>query len=151
MASKTDLRAYFRCKAAGSEGPAAKKKQIANLEMTIPATENVNRAEIEMVINWNSLDHSTKDALEKFSKQYPKFTFKCTSINSWKTLLRKKNGDNQTFIKKGRPYLFPETLFKKMKNVIVGSRLAGTVISRRMRIAIGTGVVKANDPKLLHL
>jgi len=34
----------------------------------------------------------------------------------------------------------------KTKDVIVGSRLAGTVISRRMVIAIGTGVVKANDP-----
>ena len=24
------------------------------------------------------LDHSTKDTLQKFSKPYPKFTFKCT-------------------------------------------------------------------------
>ena len=50
MASKTDLRAYFKHKAAGSEGPVA-KKQIANPEMIIPATENVNRAKIEMVID----------------------------------------------------------------------------------------------------
>ena len=33
-----------------------------------------------------------------------------------------------------------------MKDVIVGSRLAGTVISRRMVIPIGTGAVKANNP-----
>ena len=72
--------------------------------MIIPATENVNRAETEMVIDevekstarinhynniakqiWievgrYALDYSTKDALEKFSKQYPKFTFKRTSL-----------------------------------------------------------------------
>ena len=33
-----------------------------------------------------ALDHSTKNALEKFSKQYLKFTFKRISINLWKTL-----------------------------------------------------------------
>ena len=48
MASKADLRAYFKRKAAGSEEPVA-KKQIANLEMIIPATENIDRPEIEMV------------------------------------------------------------------------------------------------------
>ena len=64
--------------------------------MIISATENVNRAEIEMVIDevkkstaWKNpysnipiwievggyaLDHSAKYALEKFSKQYPNFT-----------------------------------------------------------------------------
>ena len=65
--------------------------------MIIPISENVNMAEIEMVIDevenstarknhYNNirkhirievgmyaLDHSTKDTFEKFSKQYPKF------------------------------------------------------------------------------
>ena len=137
--------------------------------MIISETENINRAEIEMVIDevekstvstnhYNNipkhiqtevgryaLDHSTKDAIENFSKQHPKFTFKRTSINSWKTLL-KKSVDNQTFNKKGQRNLLSETLLKKTKNVIFGSRLAGTVISRRMVIPIGTGVIKANDP-----
>ena len=81
--------------------------------MIIPATENVNRAEIEMVIDeaeystaqknhYNNIPrhirievgsyalyHSTKDALEKFPKQYPKFAFKRTSKNLWETLLRR--------------------------------------------------------------
>ena len=137
--------------------------------MIISATENVNRAEIEVVIdevekstarkNYHSnipksirievrryaVDHSTKGALEKFSKQYPKFTFKCTSINSWKTLL-KKSGDSQAFNKKGRVSLLCETLLKKTKDVIVGSQHAGTVISKRVVITIGAKVVKANDP-----
>ena len=39
MVSKTDLRAYFKRKAAGYEGP------------VISATESINRAEIEMVID----------------------------------------------------------------------------------------------------
>ena len=44
----TDLRAYFKRKTAGSEELVA-KKQIANPEMIIPATENIDRSEIEMV------------------------------------------------------------------------------------------------------
>ena len=58
----------------------------------------------------------------------------------------KKSGDNQTFNKKGEPNLLFETLFKKTKDVVVGSCLSGTVVSRKMVIAAGTGVVKANDP-----
>ena len=55
-----------------------------------------------------ALDHGIKDTLEKFSKQHPKFTFKRTSVNLWKTLL-KKSGDNQTFNKKCRPNFLSET------------------------------------------
>ena len=43
------------------------------------------------------------------------------------------------------------TCCKKIKDVIIGSRLARTVISRKMVVAIGTGVVKANnEPKILR-
>ena len=31
------------------------------------------------------------------------------------------------------------------------SRLAGTVISRKMVVAVGTGVVKTNEPKILKV
>ena len=41
-------------------------------------------------------------------------------------------------------------MLKKIKDIIVGSRLAGTAISRKMVIAIATGVIKANDPKSLR-
>ena len=37
----------------------------------------------------------------------------------------------------------------KTKDIIIGTRQAGTVISRRMVINIGSGVVKANEPNLL--
>ena len=104
MSSKTDLRACFKCRATGSDGPAAKKKN-SNPEIIASTTEHVNRAETEMVIDdeatstarqsYNNipkhicmevgkyaLAHNTKDALAKFSKQHPKYTFKRTSINS---------------------------------------------------------------------
>ena len=41
-------------------------------------------------------------------------------------------------------------MLKKIKDVIVSSRLAGTAISRKMVIAIATGVIKANDPNILR-
>ena len=37
-----------------------------------------------------------------------------------------------------------------MKDIIIGTRLAGSVISRRQVVCIGRGVVKANDPNLLR-
>ena len=118
--SKTDLRAYFKCRATGSDGPGAKKKN-PNPEIIASATEHVNRAEIEMVMdevekstsrqNCNNipkhihmevgkyaLAHSTKDALAKFSKQYPKYTFKRTFINSMKASF--KNNGNTLSVKK---------------------------------------------------
>ena len=64
---------------------------------------------IRIEVGRYALVYSNKDALEKFSKQYPKFTFKRTSINQWKTFL-KKSEDNQTFNKKGRSNLLSETL-----------------------------------------
>ena len=90
------------------------------------------------------LAHSTKDVLAKFSKQYPKYTFKRTSINFWKASI-KNNGNSQNLKKIGRPNLLSEELLKRTKDVIVGLGLAGTTISRRTVIAIGAGVVKAND------
>ena len=98
MSSKTDLIAYFKRKPTGSNGPAAKKKNH-NPEIIASSTEHINRAKIEMVmdevekptarqscnnipklirmeVGKYALAHSTKDALAKFSKQYPKYTFK---------------------------------------------------------------------------
>ena len=98
MSSKTDLIAYFKRKATGSNGPAAKKKNH-NPEIIASSTEHINRAKIETVmdevekptarqscnnipklirmeVGKYALAHSTKDALAKFSKQYPKYTFK---------------------------------------------------------------------------
>ena len=40
-------------------------------------------------------------------------------------------------------------MLKNVKDIIVGSRLTGTAISRKMVIAIATGVIKANDANIL--
>ena len=73
---------------------------------------------------YSLLAHSTKDARAKFSKQYPK----------------------QKNLKKiGRPNLLSEELLERTKDVIIGSRLAATVILRRMVIANRTRVIEAND------
>ena len=50
MSSKTDLGAYFKRTVTGSEGTTAKKKN-PNPEIIASATEHVNRAEIEVVMD----------------------------------------------------------------------------------------------------
>ena len=46
--------------------------------------------------------------------------------------------------RKGRPNLLDDEFLVKMKDVVTGVCMAGGVISRKMVIAIGTGVIKAN-------
>ena len=41
-------------------------------------------------------------------------------------------------------------MLKKIKDIIVGLRLAGTAISRKIVIVIATGVIKANDSNILR-
>ena len=50
ISSKTDLRAYFKRRATGSDGPAAKKKN-PNPEIIVSTTEHANRVEIEIVMD----------------------------------------------------------------------------------------------------
>ena len=114
MLLKTDLRSYFKRRATSCDGPAAKKKN-PNPEIIASATEHVNRVETQMVMdevekptacqNYNNipkhnrmevgkyaLAHSTKDFVAKFSKQYPKYRFKRTSMKSSKASF-KNNGN----------------------------------------------------------
>ena len=46
--------------------------------------------------------------------------------------------------------LVDDEMLQKTRDVIIGSRLAGTVISRKMVIAIGTGVIKVTEPNILE-
>ena len=41
-------------------------------------------------------------------------------------------------------------MLKKIKDAIIGSRLAATVISQKMVVAIGTSIAKANELKILR-
>ena len=51
--------------------------------------------------------------------------------------------------RKGRPNLLDDKFVVNVKDVVNGVRMAGGVISRKMVIAIGTGVIKANCPSKL--
>ena len=51
--------------------------------------------------------------------------------------------------KKGRPNLLDDDTLVKVRDGIIGIRLTRGVISRKMVIAIGNGVIKANSPSSL--
>ena len=44
----------------------------------------------------------------------------------------------------GRPNLLDPGMLKKVKDIALGTRMAGGVINRRQLISIATGVVRAN-------
>ena len=50
--------------------------------------------------------------------------------------------------KKGGPNLADDKMLQKIRDVIIGSCLPGKLISQEMVIAIQTGVVKTNEPKI---
>ena len=120
------------------------KKQIAK-----PAKHYNNiPSKIKQEIGSYALIHGTKAAIGRFSKVYTKYSLKRTTVNGWKE--RCKKNDLHSIGKRGKPNLEDDEMLKKIKDVIIGSRLVGTVISREMVVAVGTGVVKANEPKILR-
>ena len=96
--------------------------------------------------------YGTQAAIKRFKSKYPHYTFLRTTIYNWKRKFNKKEcvpSESPTFRKAGRPNIVRDELVQKIKEVIVGVRLSGAVISRRMVISIGNGVLKANDPNTL--
>ena len=82
--------------------------------------------------------YGTKAAVDKYSKNYPKYDLKRTSVNTSKT--KCKNSKENTLAKKpGRPNILSHEHLQKTKDIVIATRSAGTVISRRIVIAIGTG------------
>ena len=61
---------------------------------------------------------------------------------------KEKNGKT-IFKKKGRPNLVPDDFMKKVKTIMIRIRAARTVISCRIVMAIGDGIVRSNSPTLL--
>ena len=51
--------------------------------------------------------------------------------------------------KLGRPNIVRGDLLQKIKEVVIGVRFSGTVISRKMVVSMGNWVLKANDPNTL--
>ena len=63
---------------------------------------------------------------------------------------KKKKNDNATVHRrKGRPNLLDDEFLVKVKDVVTRVRLTGGVISKKMVIAIGTGIIKVNCPSKL--
>ena len=87
--------------------------------------------------------HSINHALAKFSKQYPKCTFRRTSINSWKASF-KNNGNSQNLKKIGRPNLVSRTA-EKNKGRYYWFMSCRHCHFKKDGNRHGTGVVKAND------
>ena len=90
----------------------------------------------------------TSSAIKKFSVKYPKFTFITTSVNNWKNKC-KTGCDNFVFKKARRPDLLDDNPIKKVKDIVIGTRQVGGVISRRQIVSIAKGIVRANNPNIL--
>ena len=159
MASKKDLCSYFNVV---SEKEKKKHSAVSISEIIVSETSDVSQAEVDMareqvkkqVMQRKSYQvvpekvkievgryaalNGTKAALKRYSKIYPKYDLKRTSVNSWKSKIKDKK-ENSLAKRSGRPNLLSDDLLKKTKDIIIGTCNAGTVISRRMVIAIGTG------------
>ena len=86
-------------------------------------------------------------AIKKITTEYPKYSFIRTTVNTWK---KKCNDGDWTVIKRiGILNLLDSGMLKKIKDITLGTRMAGGVINRRQPISIATGVVRANNPNLL--
>lgn len=106
---------------------------------------------IKIEVGEYALINGTKSALEKFNTKYPQYTFIRTSVNNWKKKIEnnKKQNISTTIAKKGRPNLLDDETLAKVRDGITGIRMTGGVISRKMVIAIGNGIIKANSPTSL--
>ena len=168
--SKGDLRSYFKTKgdaennipsllASTSSMVTAVELSMAEREVQESATKknmcqkNVPE-KIKEEVGRFALLHSTKSAINKFSKIYPEFIFLRTTVNSWKRKIKLSHDSVDHGPPKlsnvGRPNLLDEVLLQKVEDIIVGTRLAGSVVNRKQVVCIGRGVVMANDPNLLR-
>ena len=148
MASKKDLRSYFNVV---SENKKKKDSAVSISEIIVSETSDVSQAEVDIareqvkkqVMQRKSYQvvpekvkievgryaalNETKAALKRYSKIYPKYDLKRTSVNSWKSKIKDKK-ENSLAKRSGRPNLLSDDLLKKTKDIIIGTRNAGTVI-----------------------
>ena len=175
MASKTDLRSYFKKIDSNNEMSSSSQKaprlfQSASIIITGEAEiqyveQEVKKQVAKSTVKYSNvpskikgeigryaLIHGTKSAIDRFSKVYTKYSLKRTTVNGWKESCKKKKNDQPIapIQRKGRPNLVADEMLKKIKDIIVSSHLAYTAISQKMVIAIATAVIKANDPNILR-
>ena len=140
MASKRDVRSCFSAK-----GNESKRSRISIPEIVITATDIASQAEVEMSkeevkkestkrktyqnvpekvrkeVGRYALIHGTKAAVDKYSKIYPKYDLKRTSVNTRKTKC-KNNKENTLPKKSGRPSLLSDELLQKTRGIVIGTR-----------------------------
>ena len=95
---------------------------------------------VKIEVGKYTLSNGTKAALKHFSSKYPQYEFKRVTINNWKKKIPKdqESGEGNFINKTGRPNKVNDEIMLKIKEIIVGIRLAGAAISRKMVIAIGS-------------
>ena len=118
-----------------------------SLQVEIPKYQVEIPAKINEEVGLYARDCGTTSAIKRFTTKYPKYSFIRTTVNTWK----KKCGDGDwTVIKRiGRPNLLDSGMLKKVKDIALGTRMAGGVINRRQLTSIATGVVRPINPNLL--
>ena len=97
---------------------------------------------------------------KRFSRKYPQYEFKPSTVNNWNKKITKdpKSREDQ-FIKVGRTNKVNDKVMLKIKEVIVGIRLARAVtwlyqavcklVTCKLFISVRTRVLKANNPNSL--
>ena len=104
-------------------------------------------AKMKKKVGLYAKDFGTASAIIKFTTKYPKYFFIRTTVNTWKK--KCKDGDWTVIKRIGIPNLLDSDMLKKIKDIALGTRMAGGVINRRQVISIATGVVRASNPNLL--
>ena len=134
MASKKDLRSYFNVVSERKK----KDSAVSISEIIVSETSDVSQAEVDMareqvkkqVMQRKSYQvvpekvkiqggryaalNGTKAALKRYSKIYPKYDLKRTSVNSWKSKIKDKK-ENSLAKRSGRPILLSDDLLKRQK------------------------------------
>ena len=155
-----DLHSYFQVKSKALTNTTPDLVRVS--QNIIPADADAVNKELKAVtsnipprvkveVGKYALINGTKAALKCFSSKYPQYEFKQVTINNWKKKIPKdhESGVGNFINKIGRPNKVNNEIMLKIKEIIVGIRLAGAAISRKMVIAIGTEVIKVNNPSLL--
>ena len=90
---------------------------------------------VKTEVSKHARDFGTASAVKKYTMKYPKYTFKRTTVNSWKNKF--KNNENVVVKTVGRPNILDDRLLKKVKDIAIGTRRTAGVINRRQLISIG--------------
>ena len=142
MASKTDLRSYFKKIDSNNEMPSSSQKaprlfqsasNIITGEAEIHYVEQEVKkqvakstgkysnvpSKIKEEIGRYALIHGTKSAINRFSKVYTKYSLKRRTVNGWKESCKKNKNDQPiaSIQKKGRPNLVDDEILKKIKDI----------------------------------